>query len=101
MHYLLKQIPKKSLTAHQWVVVNFDEKEFATIKADSIPPGSKFYIPVMIAIDKLMDPMMRSMMEDSGLWGIMSAMAGELDTKTTEDFVKNSEIMQKFTITFQ
>lgn len=31
----------------------------------------------------------------------MSAMSGELDTKTTDDFMKNSEIMQKFTVTFQ
>lgn len=101
MHHLLKQIPKKTLANAQWVVVNFDEKEFATIKADSIPPGSRSYIPVMIAIDKLMDPMMRSLMEDSGLWGIMSAMAGELDTKTTDDFVKRSEIMQQFTVAFK
>lgn len=101
MHYLLKQIPKKTLANAQWVVINFDEKEFATIKPDAIPPGSKFYIPVIIAIDKLMDPMMRSMMEWEGLGGLMSAMVGELDTKTTEDFVKNSEIMQQFTITFR
>lgn len=101
MHHLLKQIPKKTLANAQWVVINFDEKEFATIKPDAIPPGSKFYIPIMIAIDKLMDPMMRSMMEEQGLGGLMSAMVGELDIKTTEDFVKNSEIMQQFTITFR
>lgn len=101
MHRLLKQISKKSLTAHEWVVVLFDGQEFATIKSDSIPPGSKTYVPVMIAIDKLMDPMMRSMMEGEGLGGLMSAMSGELDTKTTDDFMKNSEIMQKFTVEFK
>lgn len=101
MHHLLKDITSESLSTAEWVVVLFDGQEFATIKPDSIPPGSKSYVPIMIAIDKLMDPMMRSLMDESGLGGIMSAMAGELDEATTEDFVQNSEIMQKFTITFK
>lgn len=100
MHYLLKKIPNKSLSTAEWVVVLFDGQEFATIKPDAVPTGSKTYVPIMIAVDKLMDPMMRAMMDESGLGGIMSAMAGELDEQTTEDFVANSEIMQKFTIRF-
>jgi hypothetical protein len=75
MHRLLKQIPKKALSRCEWVVINFDKNEFATIAPSAIPEGSLFYVPIMIAIDKLLDPMMRSMMEEQGLGGLMSAMA--------------------------
>lgn len=98
MHHLLKKIPKT--TKATLVEVMFGDDMFATVPMTMIPPGSKSYVAVMIAIDDVMEPMVRSVMEESGLGGILSAMAGELDTKTTEDFIKNSEIMQKFTIRF-
>ena len=98
MHHLLKKIPKK--TKATIVEVMFGEDMFATIPMSMIPPGSRSYIAVVMAIDNVMDPMVRSIMDDSGLGGIMSAMAGELDEQTTEDFVTNSEIMQNFTIRF-
>lgn len=53
-----------------------------------------------MAIDNVIDPMVRGIMDDSGLGGILSAMAGELDEQTTEDFVSNSEIMQNFSIKY-
>ena len=98
MHQLLKKIPKNQKATS--IQVMFGEEMFATIPMSMVPPRSKAYIPVVMAIDNVIDPMVRGIMDDSGLGGILSAMAGELDEQTTEDFVSNSEIMQNFSIKY-